>query len=67
LALAEDSIRYRCKIRDFTEKSVEKAWNINVERRVKLFLQRVIKVFPVLGGIDEAARIEKDKSLVRIG
>jgi len=49
------------------EESVEEAWNINVERRPQLILQRVIKVFPVLGCIDEAACVEGDGSLVRIG
>jgi len=67
LILSEDSFRDRREIRDFTEECIEEARYINIERRVKLFLQRIIEVFPVLERVDEAARVEGDWSLVRIG
>jgi hypothetical protein len=63
LTLSEDSVCYRREIRDITEESIEEAWNINVKRRVEFIPQRAIKVFPVLGRIDEAARVEGDWGL----
>jgi len=68
LTLSKDNVCHRRKIRDIAEESIEKAWNINIERRVELIPQRAIKVFlPVLGCIDEAARVEGYWGLVRVG
>jgi hypothetical protein len=60
LAFSEDNIRHRREIRDFTEEYIEEARNINIKKRIKLLLQRAIKVFPILGDIDEAARVKKN-------
>jgi hypothetical protein len=60
LAFSEDNIRHRREIRDFTEEYIEVARNINIKKRIKLLLQRAIKVFPILGDIDEAARVKKN-------
>ena len=58
LRIARLQRRIQRAAQNATEKGIENAWDIDVERGIKFRFQRVIKVFPLLRRVDNAARVE---------